>query len=108
MIMSVSLAVLLPGEESMVPDGTAIVAVLVTMAPGGPLTRAMTSNRSDWPTPRLTVAASGPVHAPGTGQVAVDAAGMHAQLGLVSAAGRAVLTVAPVATLGPLLVAITV
>ncbi len=101
-VMSVllSVALLLAGVGSLVPGGAATVAVLLMLP--APLTVAVTVKVTEPPLSRLTVAVMSPL--PEAGQ-AEPAVALQVQVAAVSCAGSRSLTVAPVTSLGPALLA---
>ena len=100
--VSVSVALLLPGVGSVVPDGTATVAVLLSEPVADALTVALTVYVAVPLANRFTVSLMLPL--PDALQLEPEDA-VHVQVTLVRLAGIVSLTVAPVTSLGPLFVA---
>src|SRR5690349_541574 len=101
-IVSVSVALLLPGFESVTPDGAAIVAVLAIEPVALLATVALTVKVAVPALSRFTLAEMLPL--PLAGQLDPVLAA-QVQLPIVRPAGAVSVTVAPVTALGPLLVA---
>src|SRR5690242_5291795 len=100
--VSVSVALLLPGVGSVVPAGAAIVAVLARLPVALALTVPASVNVAVPPTGMFTVAAMLPL--PDAGPLAPPAY-TAVQVAPVMVAGTVSATVAPVALLGPALLA---
>src|SRR5215831_12579375 len=102
LMVSVSVALLLPGVGSVTPAGVAILAVLAIEPVALPATVALTVKVAVPPLSRLTLAEMLPLPLAGQLDPALAA---QVQLPMVSPAGAVSVTVAPVTALGPLLVA---
>ena len=100
--VSVSVALLLPGVGSVVPDGTDTVAVLLSVPVADALTVALTVYVAVPLASRFTVSLMLPL--PEAVQLE-PADAVHVQVTPVKLAGIVSLTVAPVTSLGPLFVA---